>query len=265
MDQRREEDNIKSLEDDLKFMEDDLKKEDDPPTPGSMKDTVKNLHTTRESVETPGASLSGTYSAPPTVTPGPVVEVIKESLAPKHVSTTVAGDNTRVELDNPQQDIKTTEGDGPFAESYQKIKTGSITVNGVKLEEILKRKRCQEGKTVRNNDVKKTPGRKNTKKTTPSSGGKVNTMKRYVVKTNGAVRKQEDNIPSEDNLIHEDKAERQEPASLSPRQQHGVDTHISVDKTLTFETTHVRKTNAIMSDKISRFQELVERSQVCVT
>ena len=45
------------------------------------------------------------------------------------------------------------------------------------------------------------------KTTTPSSDGKVNTMKRYVVKTDSVDRKKENNIPSEDNLILEDKTE----------------------------------------------------------
>ena len=71
-----------------------------------------------------------------------------------------------------------------------------------------------------------------------------------------------------EDLNPEDKTERQKPASLSPRQHHGEDTHISVDKTekkLTFETTCVKKNNVNMNDRISRFQELVDKSQVWVT
>ena len=124
------------------------------------------------------------------------------------MSSTETGDSTRVELDNPRPDIKTTEEDGPFASRDHKVKTGSITVNGVKLEDILKRKRYQEDKNIKNNTIKKTPRRKNTKTTTPSSNGKVNTMRRYVVKTDNEDRKQEDNTPSKDNHIHEDKTER---------------------------------------------------------
>ena len=76
------------------------------------------------------------------------------------------------------------------------------------MEDILKRKRYQEDKNVKDNTIKKTPRRKNTKTTTPSSNGKVNTMRRYVVKTDNEDRKQEDNTPSKDNHIHEDKTER---------------------------------------------------------
>ena len=71
-----------------------------------------------------------------------------------------------------------------------------------------------------------------------------------------------------EDLNPEDKTERQKPASLSPRQHHGEDTHISVDKTekkLTFETTCVKKNNVNMNDRISRFQELVDKRQVWVT
>ena len=137
-------------------------------------------------------------------------------------------------------------------------------MNGVKLEEILKRKRSQEDKNVKNTTVKKTPGRRNVKKTMPSSNGKINTMMKYIVKTDSEDKKQEDNKVIEDNQNKEDKTQRQEPASLSPRQHHGGDTQYSVEKKLTFKTTPVTKKNE-MNDKISRFQELVDRSQVCVT
>ena len=169
-----------------------------------------------------------------------------------------------MELHNPRPENKTTDKDGPFEKRNHEVNTGSITVNGVKSEDILKRKRYQEDKNIKDNTIKKTPRRKNMKTTTPSSEGKVNTMKRYVVKTDSVDRKKEDNIPSEDNLIFEDKTDRQEPASLSPKQHHGVDTQNSVDMKLTFKTTIRKKTN-VMSDKISRFQELVDKSQVCVT
>ena len=125
-------------------------------------------------------------------------------------------------------------------------------------------KRCQEDKDVKDNNARKTPRRKNIKTTTPSSEGKVNTMKRYVMKTGSIDRKKEDNLPSEDNLFCEDKTNRQEPASLSTKQHHRVDTQSSVDMKPTFKTTFKKK-NSVMNDKISRFQELVDKSKVCVT
>ena len=83
----------RAKEDDIKFLEDDQMKEDDPSSPGTRKDVVKNLYITRESKETPGAGLSRTCSTPPSMTPVPEVEKIKESITPEHVSTTESGDN----------------------------------------------------------------------------------------------------------------------------------------------------------------------------
>ena len=132
-------------------------------------------------------------------------------------------------------------------------------------DKTTERKRYQEDKNIKKNTVRKTTRRRNEKTISPSSDENVNTMRRYIVKTDSVDRKHEDNTSSKDNHIHEDKTERQEPASLSPRQHHGENTHISVEKKLTFETTYVRKNNVMMNDRISRFQELVDKSQVCVT
>ena len=107
--------------------------------------------------------------------------------------------------------------DGHFARRIQEGMTGGITVGGVKLEEVLKRKRGQEDSYPKKTTTKKTTGRKNQVKTTPSSDRSKQTNTKYFTRKTVAEEdmKTEDNQKTEDNPRVNNDIEK--PASLSTR------------------------------------------------
>ena len=93
--------------------------------------------------------MSRTSSTPLSLTPWSTLEKDKEPLTPKHLPTTDTGDNTRIELDNSQLQYKKIYQGRRFDKRYQDVKTGSITINGAKLEDIMKKKKDQEDKNLK--------------------------------------------------------------------------------------------------------------------
>ena len=252
-------------------MEDDfLKKEDDlvklttsRTSSGLEKDATEMSLGHKETKRISGVRLSGTCSNPPSLG----VEEKEESLTPGRLSTTNKGDNTRGDLKNTLIQLSDSVQDGQFVKKSQEGMTGSITVGGVNLEEVLKRKRGQEDSYTKKTTNKKTTGKKNLVKTTPSSDRSKQTITRYFAKKTVADEdmKPEDNQVTEDNPI-----EREKPASLSTRGHIKEGQNCATDMKsvkLTFgdvcKDNHVKKKS--MGDRISRFQDIVDNSAVCVT
>ena len=246
------------MEDDFLQKEDDLVKLTTSRTSSGLeKDATEMSLGQEETKRISEVRLSGTCSNPPSLG----VEEKEESLTPGRLSTTNKGDNTRRYPKNTLTQLSDSVQDGQFGKKSQEGMTGSITVGGVKLEEVLKRKRGQEDLYTKKTTNKKTTGKKNLVKTTPSSDRSKQTITRYFAKKTVADEdmKPEDNLGTEDNPI-----EREKPASLSTRGHMKEGQNCTTDmKSMKLTFGDVKKKS--MGDRISRFQDIVDRSAVCVT
>ena len=252
------------MEDDIWEKEDDLEKLTPSRTSLTLKnDTTKMSFGQEESVGFVRDRLPGTCSYPPSLG----VEENKESLTPGLLSSTRKGDNTRGDPHNTLKQLSGSVHGGPFVDKKLTVKTGSITIGGVKLEEVLKRKRGQEDPNTKKTTNKKTTGRKNNVKTTPSSEKNNETITRYFVKKTVVKEhtSKEDNQVKEDNLM-----DREQPASLSTgghdeEDQNCPDNMESVKTTFSDVCNDNIVKKKSMGDRISRFQDIVNKSAVCVT
>ena len=105
--------------------------------------------------------------------------------------------------------------------------TGSITMNGVKLEDIMRKNKGQEDENSKKTTVRKTSGRKKTQKTMPSSGSNKNTITKYIRRNIPEDRNYENNNTTEDNLSK--KVEVKEPANLFTRREQEEDRRGTID------------------------------------